>query len=197
MPGFPRDTVVDVEQVDEKDWKLLRELRYQGSREPFVAPVGMKTDFASVPRFFVWFLPRYGRYTKAAILHDHLWREEVQQRKISLRDADGLFRQAMRELDVPFLRRWVMWAAVRWAAAKKGGFNADWWIELPRVLLVTLLVLPIVAPAAIVIMIALLGLYILELITWLILQLGKVIGRRIRLERPDKRVVPPELSLRL
>jgi hypothetical protein len=98
---------------------------------------------------------------------------------------------------VPFPRRWVMWAAVRWAAAKKGGFTADWWIELPRALLVTLLVLPIVAPAAIVIMIALVGLYILELITWLILQLGKVIGRRIRLERPDKRVVTPELSLRL
>jgi hypothetical protein len=27
------------------------------------------TDFASIPRVFVWFLPRYGRYTLAAIYH--------------------------------------------------------------------------------------------------------------------------------
>jgi uncharacterized membrane protein len=28
-------------------------------------------------------------------------------------DADGLFRRSMRELKVPFVRRWIMWAAVR------------------------------------------------------------------------------------
>jgi Protein of unknown function (DUF1353) len=33
--------------------------------------------------------------------------------RISRIDADGIFRQSMRELGVPFLRRWIMWAAGR------------------------------------------------------------------------------------
>jgi Protein of unknown function (DUF1353) len=58
----------------------------------------METDFASVPRVFVWFLPRYGRYTKAAILHDYLWREAVPAGKLRLAEADVIFRHAMHEL---------------------------------------------------------------------------------------------------
>jgi hypothetical protein len=34
--------------------------------EPFV------TDLASVPRSLTWLVPRYGMYTKAAVLHDYL-----------------------------------------------------------------------------------------------------------------------------
>jgi Protein of unknown function (DUF1353) len=197
MPGFPADTVVDVEQIGERNWRLLREITYQGSREPFVAPVDMETDFASVPRFFVWCIPRYGRYTKAAIIHDHLWRDQVAKGNISLRDADGLFRQAMRELGVPFLRRWMMWAAVRWAAAKKGGLTKDWWIEFPRLLLLTIVVLPIVAPPAIVILLAVLLLYVVERIAWLLLLLGKVLGRPLHVERREKQVNAPSLSFKL
>jgi len=36
---------------------------------------------------------------------------------ISRADADGVFRRALRELEVAFLRRWLMWAAVRFDAA--------------------------------------------------------------------------------
>jgi hypothetical protein len=42
----------------------------------------------------VWFLPRYGRYTKAAILHDHQWRDLATNGEISWVDADALFRRA-------------------------------------------------------------------------------------------------------
>lgn len=117
-------------------------------------PASMQTDFASVPRVFVWFLPRYGRYTKAAILHDHLWRDLVPAGKLTLLEADGIFRRAMRELRVPFLRRWMMWAAVRWPALLKPGGRTGWWKESWRVLLFTLLALPIVAPPAALILIA-------------------------------------------
>jgi hypothetical protein len=91
----------------------MKEITYHARNRDFVVQVGKRTDFASVPRMFVWLLPRYGRYTKAAILHDHLWGEEV-PRTITRLEADGIFRQAMRELKVPFLRRWLIWAAVRW-----------------------------------------------------------------------------------
>ena len=76
MP-FNEGSQVDVEQVGDTNWKLTRSLEYQGRTDHFVVPAGMLTDFASVPRLFVWFLPRYGRYTKAAILHDYLWRERA------------------------------------------------------------------------------------------------------------------------
>src|SRR4029079_13137851 len=85
-------------------------------------PDGFRTDFASVPRVFVWLIPKYGRYTKAAILHDYLC-DEANADRFDRDDADGLFRRAMRELGVSFLRRWVMWGAVSLATQ---------WIKLRR-----------------------------------------------------------------
>ena len=60
-PGFPRGSTVDVRQVDDQDWQTLRALTYHATREDFEVPVQERTDFASVPRAFVWFIPRYGR----------------------------------------------------------------------------------------------------------------------------------------
>lgn len=81
--------------------------------------------------------------------------------KIEFADADGLFRRVMRELDeeararrkatgrrepgVPWWRRWLMWAAVRWASILghqgwRGTTLADW----GRLLLVTSIVASVV-----------------------------------------------------
>ncbi len=107
--AFESDVVV--REIDDTTWKLVEPLRYSGNRETFVVPAGFTTDFASVPRAFVWLIPTYGRYTKAAILHDFLC-EESKAGRFDRDDADGLFRRAMRELGVSFLRRWIMWGAV-------------------------------------------------------------------------------------
>ena len=107
--AFESDVVV--REVDDNTWELVDELRYAGNTDRFVVPAGFRTDFASVPRVFVWLIPKYGRYTKAAILHDHLC-DEAKADRFDRDDADGLFRRAMRELGVSFLRRWVMWGAV-------------------------------------------------------------------------------------
>lgn len=107
--AFESDVVV--REIDATTWKLVESLRYSGNRETFVVPAGFETDFASVPRAFVWLIPTYGRYTKAAILHDFLC-EEAKVGRFDRDDADGLFRRAMRELGVSFLRRWIMWGAV-------------------------------------------------------------------------------------
>jgi hypothetical protein len=104
-------------------------------------PVHKRTDFASVPRAFVWFIPRYGRYTKAAILHDYLCSVAVPAGRIGRIDADGIFRQAMRELGVPFLRRWIMWAAVRLGALTNPAGRKKWWTEAWRVALVAVVAL--------------------------------------------------------
>jgi hypothetical protein len=123
---FPEGSVVVVKQVDDRNWEVREALRYRANREVFEVPVGQGTDFASVPRPFVWFLPRYGAYTMAAILHDYLWRVRAANGKMRWIEADGVFRRAMRELHVPFLRRWIMWGAVRWAALFKPGGRSGW-----------------------------------------------------------------------
>lgn len=83
------------------------------------------TDLASVPRCLTWLFPRYGKYTKAAVLHDYLCQNfgrapngATDRSLLPLHDrsdADEVFRVVMAELGVPWLRRWLMWSAVSWA----------------------------------------------------------------------------------
>ena len=129
-------------------WSMTTELSWTGTfrgnigrllvpaseREPF------KTDLASVPRVMTWLFPRYGQYTKAAVLHDYLCQTvgqetiavyptqadngagadagEMEEQLIQVTDrsdADEIFRLVMTELGVPWARRWLMWSAVSWA----------------------------------------------------------------------------------
>jgi Protein of unknown function (DUF1353) len=83
--GFLDNDVV-VRTFGDKQWTLVEQLRYQGNHDLFTVPPNFTTDFASVPRVFVWFLPRYGRYTKAAILHDYLC-DEAKAGRLKRSDA--------------------------------------------------------------------------------------------------------------
>jgi hypothetical protein len=194
MSGFLEGTVVDVEEISEQKWKLLKQMDYQGARELFQVPAGQTTDFASVPRIFVWFLPRYGRYTKAAILHDYLWEEKV-PKGMSRIDADGLFRQAMRELNVPFLRRWIMWAAVRWAALFKSDGRTGWLKEFPRVLFFTLIGVFVILPPVLPILFSLLVFHIMEWIAWVPLKIQNAM--KSKMHKPETRVNKPSLDFNL
>jgi hypothetical protein len=194
MSGFANGTVVDVEEINDRYWRLLKSIDYQGMKDLFQVPVGQETDFASVPRVFVWFLPRYGRYTKAAILHDYLWNVEV-PRGLSRLDADGIFRQAMRELEVPFLRRWIMWAAVRWAALFKRDGRVDWWKEALRVLAVTVFALLVILLPLIPILFSLLVFHVMEWIVWVPLKLVQLVC--IKTNLPVKRVNTPHFTWKL
>ncbi len=79
------------------------------------------TDLASVPQFMLWFEPRYGRHTLAAILHDDLIRPRPNDGPLrSDTLSDSFFRDMMGVAGTPLFKRWLMWAAVasrsRWAA---------------------------------------------------------------------------------
>lgn len=95
-------------QVDAKTYRLAQPFRYDDGTNKFKVPEDIVTDLASVPRFFTWLVPRYGRHTLAALLHDHL----VDDTSFPRERADVLFRDSMRETGVPLSRRWLMWAAV-------------------------------------------------------------------------------------
>jgi Protein of unknown function (DUF1353) len=66
------------------------------------------SDLASVPPLLTWFIGTYGIHTKAALFHDH----HVDAGAMPRKHADTLFRDALRESGVRWLRRWLMWTAV-------------------------------------------------------------------------------------
>jgi hypothetical protein len=188
---------VVVKQLDDKNWNLQQELCYQGKTDRWTVPDDTGTDFASVPRYFVWFLPRYGRYTKAAILHDYLWRVHAKEERMSWVDADAVFRRAMRELEVPFLRRWMMWTAVRWAALTKPRGVEGWWKESWRVVLMTLIAAPFVLPPAVVIFVSLMLFWVFEAIVWIPLKLFSLTKAKLTDQEPAKKVNAPSLELNM
>ena len=143
--GFESPYPAAVTQTSPTGWRLLATVTYHGSTQTFAVPYGQETDLASTPRTLRALFPPYGSYTAAVILHDWLWRVEAPAGRLTYRDADGLLRQAMGTLGVPPVRRWAMWAAVRWGAllTRRGG-HRGWWRDAPKVLGMTVVVLPLV-----------------------------------------------------
>ena len=99
-------------QADVTDFHLEEPLRYidDAGGDRWVVPEG-DTDLASVPFFLTWLVPRYGRHTFAALLHDYLQDPSVPG-GIPAAEADRVFREAMADTHVPLLLRWLMWTAV-------------------------------------------------------------------------------------
>lgn len=153
MPFEVGDVVV--RGLDAEHWSVVEPLVYRGKRDRFVVPAGFVTDFATVPRVVVWLVPRFGRYTAAAILHDWLCTDGIAGGVVTAREADGIFRRVMRESDVPVVRRWLMWCGVRWGALGDPVRGKGWWVSAPGVLAVSLLAAPIVVPPAVLIAAAL------------------------------------------
>jgi len=135
---------------------------------------GLETDLASVPNIFSWFIPRAGRFARAAVMHDHLWKllddyakdTKAEEAKYNRRQADEQFRIALENAGVSLLRRRMMWAAVRLAAiATKPDRGEGWEKDIPALLLLGAIAVPILVPSAIVISASNLAFYGLELVT--------------------------------
>jgi hypothetical protein len=153
MPFIGRVVVTPMES-DPRRWELVDGFKYEGKTEVFDVPAGFTTDFASVPRVFTWLLPRYGRWTQAAVLHDFLW-DLSRKGAFERVDADGIFNRALRELEVPFLRRWIMWTAVRWAAGPSSWF-AKGPVPFLKMIAITIPTAVLIAVPAVCILVALL-----------------------------------------
>ncbi len=147
MPFEPG--ILTVRSLDADTWELVDDLVYHGRWERFVVPAGFVTDFATVPRVVTWLVPRFGAYTLAAILHDWLSTEGIRSGAVTSRQADGIFRRVMRETGVPVLRRWLMWAGVRWGALATDQRRSGWAVSAPGVLAISVLAAPLVLPPAV------------------------------------------------
>ena len=91
---------------DGKTNTLLKRFTYKignkNSKKCITVPKGFVTDWASVPRILHSILPPRGRYSKAAVLHDYLYKTHYKKdRKV----CDKLFLEAMGVLDVSWWRK--------------------------------------------------------------------------------------------
>lgn len=114
MPGFAPGllTVKETGPATPFIWRVNGGLKYtDGKATPYAAEAGFQTDLASVPLIMTWLFPRYGLYTKAAVVHDELCRPES---PVDRFEADEVFNEMMAVLGVPKLRRLLMASAVTW-----------------------------------------------------------------------------------
>ena len=132
---MPFTTPLLVRRVDPTTWELVAPLSYQGRVDHWTIPSGFRTDFASVPQVVQWLIPRTGRWTVAAVLHDWMIVEGIPAGLITSRNCDGVFRRVLREEGTDQVRRWLMWAAVRCAAPfNKGRRPSEFRRDAPAVL---------------------------------------------------------------
>ena len=94
MSSFTTPLIVSP-MPDGRKWRLFKEFTYHigsGYSNDYVhVPTGFITDFASVPWVLWAWLPSWGKYGKAAVVHDYLYRTHQRSRK----EADDIFYEAM------------------------------------------------------------------------------------------------------
>lgn len=126
------DALIVSPLADGTTWVLARHFGYEvgaeGSGDTIEVPVGFQTDFASVPRLLWVFLPKWGTYGNASVIHDWLYWDQSRPRAA----ADAIFREAMGVLNVRPLTKLLMYQAVhllgfiawyRNQADREGGFD--------------------------------------------------------------------------
>jgi hypothetical protein len=128
MSAFTGPLTLTHRDVDWREWELVTPLSYEvgflGSGRVITVDPGFVTDGASVPQFLWVILPPWGRYSRAAVIHDLLCRlinAGTPHIEAPTRErADAIFHEAMGVLGVNRIVRFVMWTAVRLYAIWSG-----------------------------------------------------------------------------
>jgi len=122
MSRFTGELTITQLDVDYRTWRLEQPLVYEVGDENSGHMIEVhklfETDGASVPRIFWALLPTWGKYSRAAVVHDYLYNElregtEPHPEAPTRQRADAIFLEAMAVCGVGLLTRWAMWAAVR------------------------------------------------------------------------------------
>ena len=104
-----------LEDVDGHEWIVHDPIKYFCSDGDTVTiPFGFRTDLASIPRLFWRLFKPTGRYDKAAVIHDKLYRTHwTDTKEITREYADWTFLEAMQVCGCWWITRNAMWTAVR------------------------------------------------------------------------------------
>jgi hypothetical protein len=94
-------------------FRLTAPFSYLSSRGPITVPTGFETDGASIPRVFWSILDPFGPYFKAAVIHD--WLYSRHNRRFTRAQSDELFKEAMFNNGLDWIRRELIYSAVRLA----------------------------------------------------------------------------------
>lgn len=110
---------LDLRSINGRDFRLLGRIGYVSDRhaEMFVVPDDLeafRTDLATVPAVLRWLVPTSGPFLPAAVLHDAMVEPGVHYLgpRVTRREADAIFRDALIETGTGVVRAWLMWAAV-------------------------------------------------------------------------------------
>lgn len=111
------------EYLDGKNFRIVHEFDYHtdvGKLNVVRIPAGFITDFASIPQIFWNILPPTGKYGKAAVVHDYLYRTWGIATKA---EADWVLLEAMKALGVGWLTRTIIYSGVHFGGglSYKGG----------------------------------------------------------------------------
>lgn len=138
MSSFTKPLLVKVLD-DGSEYEVLEDFMYYRSEKNTLTirvQKGFITDFASVPRIFWSIFPPFGRYTKAAVLHDRLCEAFLQKESwgilynnnskelVKRNEADKIFLEAMEAIGVKRSTRNILYFFVRAYAIFKYGYNA-------------------------------------------------------------------------
>lgn len=107
-------TPLDIRANDDgRTFTLLTEFNYAigelSSGRLIRVPAGFVTDFASIPQIFWNILPPWGKYGKAAVLHDYMYKKQEFTRSF----CDDILDESMEALGVKWLTRHAIWLGVR------------------------------------------------------------------------------------
>ncbi len=98
-----------------------------GRRHVAVAvPKGYVTDFASIPGWIQWLIAPFGRHSEAAVVHDWLYTLGTKGDRKARKLADLTFRRALAIVGVKFIRRNLMYWAVRIGGGSGFGLENDY-----------------------------------------------------------------------
>jgi hypothetical protein len=122
MSRFTGPLTITQLDADYRTWRLEQELVYEvgaeGSGRIVRVHPQFETDGASVPRLLQFYLPTWGRYSRAAVIHDYLYAQlrpggSPHPQAPSRQAADAVFLEALEVCGVSIVIRRIMWAAVR------------------------------------------------------------------------------------
>lgn len=96
---------------DSRLFRLSHRFRYISSYGVISVPQGFITDGASIPKIFWSIFDPFGPYFEAAIIHDYLYSKNNNQ--FNRFQSDEIFREAMYNIGIDWVRREAIYRAVR------------------------------------------------------------------------------------